>query len=423
MRFTLLSAALMFFATCAQATEKTKVSGTDMAIAAVVGEEAISSYDVASRMKFVLATTRLSNTQEVLARVRPQVIRSLIDEQLQLGEAKKNAIEVNDAEIAQAIEGIEAQRGMRSGSIFRMLEQNAIPRDTFLQQIRAQLVWGKLVQKKLRPRIRVSDEEIEAMRKKLSIPKIKQELEIALMVLPVDKPSREAEIKKLADKFVQEVRGGANFEELSRQFSSHYAAGKIDRFWLRPEQLDPIVAKILEGATAGTITDPLRNSEGFTIIKVYDTRALSQQDDEALSVVLREIVLTLKADASEKEASVMLDIGKQVAKNPGKCEDKGVGGVENLDDFNIKVNQIKETMADLPDGLHAIASNLTLGGISPPFASREGIVLYMLCEKTNVAAANIDKDRISQMLVSQKLQLEAQKYLRNLRRENFIEIR
>jgi peptidyl-prolyl cis-trans isomerase SurA len=271
------------------------------------------------------------------------------------------------------------------------------------------------MQKKVRPSLRVSEEEIDATRKKMAIPKIKQELQIALLNLPVDKPAREAEIKRLGDKFVQEVRAGANFEELSRQFSSSSSGGKVERFWVRPEQLDPMIAKILEGAKIGMITDPLRNNDGFTIIKVYNTRALAEQDAPALSVMLKEIVLKLKSDASAKEADMMIEIGKQVAKNPGTCEDKAVPGVNDLQEFDIEVNQIRETMSELPSAIRTIADNLTVGGISPPFASSE--------DKSNIAAANIDRDQVYQVLMGQKLQLEAQKYLRNLRRENFIEIR
>lgn len=418
----LISLSLALLAFGAQAADK-PAPQPGMGIAAVVGEEAISSYDIENRLKFVLVTARLSNTPETLQRVRPQVARQLIDERLQMQEAQRQSIEISDKEVADAIAGIEAQRGMKPGSILAMLKDNNVPTETFTRQIRAQLAWGRLVQKKLRPRIRISDEEIALMRKKLATPRLRQELEIALLVLPVDKPAREGDVKTLGDKFVQEVRGGASFEELSRQFSSSSDGGRVEKFWVRPEQLDPGIARLLENARAGMVTDPLRGPEGFTIIKVYNTRALEEQGAEALSVMLKEIVLKLKNDASEKEAGVMLDIGKEVARHPGSCEDKGVAGVEGLDDFSIEVNQIRNTMAELPAALRTIAENLTVGGISPPFASSEGIKLYMLCEKSNVAAANIDREQVAQLLTNQKLQLEAQKYLRNLRRETFIEIR
>jgi peptidyl-prolyl cis-trans isomerase SurA len=398
------------------------VKPAGMAIAAVVGEEAISSYDVESRVRFVIVSTQLSNTPEVLERIRPQVIRALIDERLQLQEAAKYNVEIAPSDIDKATASIEQQRGMPAGAIERLLSQHNIPKDTYTQQIRAQLAWGKLLNKKVRPQLRVSDEEIALSGQKLAVPKLLQELEIALIVLPIDKPGREAEIKRLGDKLVGEMRAKASFEEVARQFSSG-SAGKVERFWVRPQQLDPVIARALANAKAGDITEPLHGKDGFTIIKVYTTRELEKPEEQAVEVTLKEILLRLKADASHKEANVLLAIGEEVAKNPGTCDEKGVAGITAPEDFAIEVNQLKGRLSELPAALRAIASNLAVGDISPPFASRDGIKLYMLCAKQDVPAGAVDRERVYSLLMNQKMQLEAQKYLRNLRRETFVEVR
>ena len=64
--------------------------------------------------------------------------------------------------------------------------------------------------------------------------------------------------------------------------------------------------------------------------------------------------------------------------------------------------------------------------------SPEGISLFMLCERTDEAApaaapaakdAPGSDDAIRETIFAEKLQLEAQKYMRNLRRDAFIEVR
>src|SRR4051812_5705030 len=52
-------------------------SGQNADIVAVVNDQAVSSYDVANRIKFIVATAKLSNSPDMVARIRPQVIRSL----------------------------------------------------------------------------------------------------------------------------------------------------------------------------------------------------------------------------------------------------------------------------------------------------------------------------------------------------------
>lgn len=419
-------------------------SGHDVGIVAVVGGDAISTYDLNNRLRFIITTAHLSDTPDVMSHIRPQVIRSLIDEKLQLQEADKNNIKVSQADIDQAIAAIEAQRGMPPGTITHILDDNHIPRETFTQQIHAQLAWSQLLSTKVRPLVHVSDEEIAMASHRFIPPAPKknappappvQELKIAVITLPVDRPNRVQEIKRLGDKLVHEVRGGANFEEVSRQFSSATASsgGKVEAFWIKLTQLEPNIAKILSNATPGMVTDPLRSSEGFTIIKVYDVHAAASkktaeaekpvpEKPKGVEVTLKEILLKLKPDAPGKEADMMLQMGEEVAKNPGTCEEKGIAGIKDMDDFDIDVSFRTSLLSDLPPAVKIIAGTLKTGEISTPFASPEGIRLYMLCGKKD-PDANASRDEIYHMLMQQKMELEAQKYLRNLRRDVFIDVR
>ncbi|MFW0777721.1 MAG: peptidylprolyl isomerase [Rickettsiales bacterium] len=396
-----------------------------LGIAAVLNNEAITSYDVDARMRFVIATTKLTNSAETIKRVRPQVIRSLVDERLQLAEAKRLNIEISDDEVTKAIAGLESQRGMKPGAIFSMLKRNRVPKETFINQIRAQLAWNSILIKKVRPTVDITEEEVELAQKRLSIPVVKQEMEIAVLTLPVDKPSNEAEMRQLIDKLSKEMRGGASFEELSRQFSSGAAAagGKVQTFWVRPEQLHPIVGKALARAKVGTITPPLRTPDGFTIVKVYNTRALENEAEKEQQVTLKDILLKLKADAENKEAEVLLTIGEEVARNPGSCEEKGIAGVDDLDEFNIEVAMKTERMSSLSPAVKTIVENLSVGEISAPFATDEGIQLYMLCGRGEAPAALVDVERVQNVIYKQKMELAAQKYIRDLRRDAYLEIR
>lgn len=393
------------------------------AIAAVVGEQAISSYDVENRLAFVIATTKLSDNPDTVARIRPQIIRALIDEKLQLMEAVKYNFTVTDDDVDKAIVDIEKTRNMQPGAIFRMMQERRIPKSTFTDQIRAQLAWRKLVIKKIRPLIRISNEAVELALKSVSAAPAAQELKISIITLPVDKQAREQEVVRTMEKLTKELRDGASFEEVSRQFSGQLGEiGKTDAFWIRAEQLDPVMGRALVSAKTGTITEPIRTEAGFAIVKVYDVRTKAAETSPETELMLKEIVLTLSPDASNKEANILVDISEEVAKHPGTCEDKSVAGLSDTSGVDIHVTLEPVLLSQLPPAIRTIVEPLKAGEISAPFASPEGIRLYMLCNKKDATeAANFE--RVRNQLFNQQIELEAQKTMRNLRRDTFIEIR
>lgn len=395
-----------------------------MGISAVVGPDAISSYELENRVRFIITMAHMSNTKEVIDRIRPQVVRALIDERLQLQEAERNNIKVSDEEVEQAVAVIEQQRGMAPGTIKKTLEHNRIPTSTFYDQVRAQVAWSRLLLKKVRPQIRISDDEVRLAGKQLLMPAVRkiEELKIAVMQLPVDKPERANEISRLAEKLVGEIRAGASFEEVARQFGISTGGGKLDTFWVRPEQLAPPIAARLREATKGMVTDPVQSTQGYTIVKVYDTRSSQKELPHDAAVAIKEILLKLKPDASVKEANIMLQIGEEVAKNPGSCAEKGIADVDDVEDFDIEVNLYNTMLSELPPAVKVIAENLQVGDISTPFASNEGIRLYMLCDRKD-SDGRLDRDRVQALIYQQKMELEAQKYLRDLRRQVYTDVR
>ncbi len=389
-------------------------------IAAVAGERAISSFDVDSRIKFIVATTKITDSPEVLKNIRPQVIRTLIDESLQIQEAEKNDITIPDTEVRQAIMTIEAQRGMPAGGIANMLRSGNVPEKTFVDQIRAQLAWNKLIGKNIRPRIKISDEEIALARGRLASPvATDKELEIAVIALPVDKPQQLAAVKKTSEKLLAELQKGAQFSEVARQFS---ATSDGKSFWVRPQQLDPIIADGIKTLAAGAISQPIRTANGFSIVKLLNIRA-AKNDAETpdADVKLKEILLKLKNTSDENEADILLQISEAIAKTPDSCDNSSIASIKDLDAFNIEVNFLKTSLSSLPSAIRTIAEGLPVGGMSNPFASEEGVRLYMLCEKKPING--LSDDKIREVLFRQKFELEAQKYLRNLKLAAFIEVR
>ncbi len=86
-------------------------------IAAVVNGDVISEADIANRARLFAISTGLPLSPEVIDRLKPQILRQLIDERLRVQEAQRRKIVIQDAQIAAAIKDIEARNNMQPGAL------------------------------------------------------------------------------------------------------------------------------------------------------------------------------------------------------------------------------------------------------------------------------------------------------------------
>ena len=136
-----------------------------MRIAAVVNDDVISVYDLVQRVRLVILSTGLEDNNETRQRLVPQVMRTLIDEHLQLQMAKEQNISIPDQRVEDAIADIEQQNGMAAGDFDRLLQRAAIDRATIEQQIRAGLSWSRVLERRMLQEVQISDEEITTTRR------------------------------------------------------------------------------------------------------------------------------------------------------------------------------------------------------------------------------------------------------------------
>src|SRR5262245_59141708 len=143
------------------APERPQGGQPEMRIAAVVNDEVISMFDLASRMQLVMISSNIPDSPEIRQRLGSQVLRSLIDERLELQEAKRQNVTATDSEINNTLQQVEKQNNMRSGQLSEFLKARGIDRGSLVDQITASIVWAKLVRRQAAQTVDISDEEIE----------------------------------------------------------------------------------------------------------------------------------------------------------------------------------------------------------------------------------------------------------------------
>ena len=108
-------------------------------IAAVVNEDVISTSDLAERIRLTQVASGLPDNPEVRRRLEPQVLRTLVNERLQLQEAARLNLQVTPDEIEAALAEIARRNETDRATLERGLEAQGVDFASLRDQIRAQL--------------------------------------------------------------------------------------------------------------------------------------------------------------------------------------------------------------------------------------------------------------------------------------------
>ena len=396
---------------------------TETRIAAVVNDEVISVGDLTSRLRMVMLSSNLTDSPETRQRVAAQVLRTIVDEKLQMQEAKRQNVTATDEEINKALAQIEKQNNMQAGQLDQVLKSHGIERSALVDQLTASIVWTKLVRRLVSQTNVVSDEEIDYALKRAKETANEPQSRVAEIFLAVDNPQQEDEVRRLAERLTEQMKQGARFSAVAQQFSqSATAAVGGDIGWVRPEQLSPEIGKAVAQMRPGELSPPIRAGAGYYLVLVLDRRSGRSAGPEDSLVHLVQIVFPLPPQATEqvrRAAIVEAQGARTAAKN---CDEllkigKEKGSAQLSSEGRLRVDQVTPAMRNIVLGLE-------VGQTSPPIVQKNGVGVIMMCEKAAPSAPTVPtRDEIAETLMRQRLETLARRYMRDLRRTAFVDVR
>jgi peptidyl-prolyl cis-trans isomerase SurA len=413
----------------------TAATAQETRIAAVVNDDMISLGDLDARVRLVLLSSQLPDNEQVRQRATPQVLRTLIDEKLEMQEAKKLNVTASDDEINKTLERLEQQNNLPKGGLEKMLSQNNIPRSTLIDQITSSLMWNKLVEQKLGPSVSISDEEV-----KDTLARIKQEVgkpqyRVAEIYLAIDNPSQEADVKALADRLIDQmhpvadptrpggVREGANFGAVAQQFSqSPTAAVGGDLGWLTTAELPRDIAAVVQGMQPGQLSAPIRTAGGFYIVGLVDRRTFGAPGPDEMLVTIAKIIFPFNpqtaTDADKQKAFLA---AQQVSETAKSCDDMKRIGQERAPQTSGEASDVK--IGGLNPDFRKLLDSMQIGQASKPINIGNGAAVFMLCGRKEPPSQIPTRDQLVDTLTRQRLDTLARRYLRDLRRAAYVDMR
>ena len=393
-------------------------------IAAVVNDDVITMRELSDRVALAFFSSNLPATDENKQRIVPQVLRSMIDEQLERQEAKRDDATVDDKDIDRAIAGLADDNHIQPAQLKQFLASHGVNIRTLRQQVQASLLWGKVVQRKLRPQVEIGDEEIGERLTQIRANAGKPEYLVAEIFLRVDNPGDEAQVQGFAQNLVKQIRGGANFAPLAQQFSQ--GAGAMsggDLGWLQAGQLPTELDRALTSMGKGQVTDPIRSAAGYHILLLREQRVAVGAEASEVHLRLAQISVPQRDGMSAAVLASQAETARRAVKSgPAACDTLKADVTARVQSAAIDMMP-PTSLSALPNWLVAMVQSLPEGQVSDPMSVPGGAAMIVVCKRDQPAGNLPSHDEILNQIGTERLELQARRLLRDLRREATVDIR
>jgi peptidyl-prolyl cis-trans isomerase SurA len=233
-------------------------------VVAFVSGQPITTLDVEHRGKFMQMSTKKVPT-------RKEVLDSLIDEILEVNEAKRFTIEVPESEVDNAFSNVATRMGLDAPKLTQLLASNGTSADTLKRRLRAQVAWTTLVRGRYKASLEIRDSDVEAQLQ-LHKPEEKNEagyeyiMDPIVFIVPRGSPDAAYEARKhdadaLRARFLT-CNEGIPFARALKDVAVRDQVSKFSADL--PQQL----RGILDGTPVGHLTPPETTKEGVQMFAV-----------------------------------------------------------------------------------------------------------------------------------------------------------
>ena len=399
-------------------------SSAQQRIAAVVNDEVVSVQDLNDRLDLVTFTSGVDNTPEARQGLTPQVLRGLVEESLQKQEAKRLGIRVEDEEMEQALATIAQRNNMDVPAMQQLLANARVNLSTLSAQVRSQIAWVKVVNQRVRPRVNVTVDQIDLAVQEARLSEQQPEYLLSEIVLPVDNPTQDEAVAADARRLIQAVSNGGSFENLARQVSAAASAEQGgDLGWLRGSVIPAELLGALEQLQPGQVSEPLRSPVGYHVFWLRDRRLAAAQPlaDAQVEVLLSQILFTYGEGQGSQDTAGL--VRQAVAMRPQLQDCDVINRVATERQMPASGNLGWVRLGDVPPDFARALADLPVGTLSQPLQGPAGVHLIMVCDRRGEVQGAPERDEIAQRLETEQVERLARRYLRDLRKQAFVDIR
>lgn len=265
-------------------------------IVALVNEEVITLGELEEFLHSALMEREEIDVQDV--RTRRQALDQLIEKKLLLKEAKDLEIEIRDEKIIRRWEEIKKQFPSEE-IFFQALRQEGLSETKFKKKIEADLMVNVLVEREVKDKTWVEGEEVRRFfdeNKERFLESAEVELGHIFIKIKEGQSRLEAGIE--ARKIARQLKNGADFSSLAKEYSDGTNARKGGRLgFLKLAELNPEFEQALSGLKIGETTALIKMEDGFHLLKLEGRKSPRQMELEEVRGRIEALLFARNAEA------------------------------------------------------------------------------------------------------------------------------
>ena len=398
------------------------------AIVAVVDDDVVLASELMTRLETVRRSIAENDLQpppgDVLIN---QIMERLIIENIQLQEAEKRGVTVDDESLARAVGSFASSNNMTMEEFQQNLAEDGTSYRQFREDIRSELIISRLQRAMINRRIAISEQDVQAL---LNSPFYQQmfsdEYRVGHIMRSLEddatEADREAAVVEAAG-VAEELHNGADFAQMAiAKSSASTALEGGDLGWRRAGELPTLFSDAVLDMQVEDVVGPIVTGSTIHIIKLLEQRGAGTErlDQTNVSHILirpSEIVTSEQAREQAQEIYQRIqdgedfaELAKAFSEDPASALNGGVLGWSTPDQF---VPQFAEVM-----------SQSDVGEVSEPFESEFGWHILLVEDRreqdmSDEARRNMAMD----LLFRRRFEEERQEWLKEIRDEAFVELR
>ena len=403
--------------------------GTADYIVAVVNQELVTNAELQGRMARIVEDAQRSKTAlPPVPELRRQVLDALIDERVQITNARENGPKLDEAEIDRAIGNVAVQNQMTMAQLRARLQQQGLAYASFRNNVRDQILTERVREREVNQRIRIGGDEVDALIEKRRVESgtaVQINLAQILVTVP-DGATVEQVVQRRAraDAALARVKAGEPFDAVAREISEDGNKAQGGVIGLRPaDRLPDLFVEFSRSLKPGEVgATLLRSGAGFHVIKLVERSEASSFTVQQTRA--RHILLRVSPQLTAQQAALRLNEFKrqiqagtksfeQVARDNSEDSSAPQGGELGWTAPGAFVPEFEEAMNALP-----------LAGMSEPLVSRFGVHLIQVLERRQVALdLKQQREQARNVLREQRFEEAYLDWVRELRGRAYVEMR